>query len=126
MGWLLKLLLSWVVLAVAFYLTTRIVTGIHVTGGAVGYLEVALIFGLINAILGPILRFVSLPAIILTFGLFLLLVNGFLLWIVEQVSGTLHIDHFFWDAIFGALVLGIVSWVLNALLHGTEKRAARR
>jgi len=124
MSLLLRLLLSWLILAVAFYVTTRIVTGIHVTGGAVGYLEVALVFGLINAILGPILRILSIPAIILTFGLFILVVNGFLLWIAEQLTGALRIDHFFWDAIFGALVLGIVSWALNALLHGTE-RAAR-
>jgi putative membrane protein len=124
MSLLLRLLLSWLILAVAFYVTTRIVTGIHVTGGAVGYLEVALVFGLINAILGPILRILSIPAIILTFGLFILVVNGFLLWIAEQLTGALRIDHFFWDAIFGALVLGIVSWALNALLHGTQ-RAAR-
>jgi putative membrane protein len=123
MGWPLRLLLGWAALAVAFYVTTRIVTGIHVTGGVVGYLEVALVFGLVNAILGPILRIVSIPAIIVTFGLFVLLVNGFLLWIAEQITGALHIDHFFWDAIFGALVLGIVSWVLNGLLHGTAKRA---
>jgi putative membrane protein len=124
MGWLLRLLLSWVALAVAFYVTTRIVTGIHVSGGAVGYLEVALIFGLINAILGPILRVLTFPLAIVTFGLFILVVNGFLLWIAAQVSGTLQIDHFFWDAIFGALVLGIVSWVLNGLLHRTEKQVA--
>src|ERR1700730_12249872 len=124
MGWLLRLLLSWVALAVAFYVTTRIVTGIHVTGGAVGYLEVALIFGLINAILGPILRVLTIPLRIVTFGLFILVVNGFLLWIAAQISGILQIDHFFWDAIFGALVLGIVSWVLNGLLHGTQKRVA--
>jgi putative membrane protein len=124
MGWLLRLLLSWVALAVAFYVTTRIVTGIHVTGGVVGYLEVALIFGLINAILGPILRVLTFPLAIVTFGLFILVVNGFLLWIAAQISGTLRIDHFFWDAIFGALVLGIVSWVLNGLLHGTQKRVA--
>ena len=123
MPWLLRLLVSWVILAVAFYVTTRIVTGIQVTGGALGYLEVALVFGLINAILGPILRVVSIPAIILTFGLFLLVVNGFLLWIAEQLTGVLRIEHFFWDAIFGALVLGIVSWALNGLLHRTERIA---
>jgi putative membrane protein len=124
MSWLLRVLLSWVILAVAFYVTTRIVPGIHVTGGTLGYLEVALVFGLINAILGPVLRFLSLPLAILTFGFFILVVNGFLLWIAEHITSSLHIDHFFWDAIFGALVIGIVSWVLNGLLHRTE-RASR-
>jgi putative membrane protein len=88
-----------------------------------GYLEVALVFGLINAILGPILRILSIPAIIVTFGFFLLIVNGFLLWIAEQITGALRIDHFFWDAIFGALVLGIVSWALNGLLHRSRRLA---
>ena len=124
MTWLLRILLGWLILAVAFYVTTRIVTGIHVTGGAVGYLEVALVFGLINAILGPILRFLSLPLAIVTFGFFILVVNGFLLWIAEHLTSSLRIDHFFWDAIFGALVIAIVSWLLNALLHRTQ-RASR-
>src|SRR5205807_8121821 len=108
-------------LALAFYVTTRIIPGIQVTGGAVGYLEVALVFGLINAILGPILRFATFPLTILTLGLFILVVNGFLLWIAEQLTGVLHIEHFFWDAIFGALVIGIVSWVLNSLLHRSQR-----
>ena len=117
MGWLPRVLLSWLILALAFYVTTRIIPGIQVTGGAVGYLEVALVFGLINAILGPILRFATLPLTVLTLGFFILVVNGFLLWIAEQLTGVLHIEHFFWDAIFGALVIGLVSWVLNGLLH---------
>jgi putative membrane protein len=117
----LRVLLGWVVLAVAFYVTTRIVTGIHVTGGTVGFLEVALVFGLVNAILGPILRSATCLLIIPTFGFIILVVNGFLLWITEQLTGVLHIDHFFWDAILGALVLGLVSWVLNLLLHRTQR-----
>ena len=121
MPWLLRVLVGWLVLAVAFYVTTKVVTGIHVTGGAVGYLEVALVFGLVNAILGPILRFLSLPLAIVTFGFFILVVNGFLLWIAEHLTSSLHIDHFFWDAIFGALVIAIVSWLLNALLHRTQR-----
>jgi putative membrane protein len=120
-GWLLRVLLSWLILAVAFYVTTRIIPGIQVTGGAVGYLEVALVFGLINAILGPILRFATFPLTILTLGFFILVVNGFLLWIAEQLTGVLHIEHFFWDAIFGALVIGIVSWVLNGLLYRSQR-----
>jgi putative membrane protein len=123
-GWLPRVLLSWLILAVAFYLTTRIIPGIQVTGGAVGYLEVALVFGLINAILGPILRFATFPLTILTLGFFILVVNGFLLWIAEQLTGVLHIEHFFWDAIFGALVIGIISWVLNGLLHRSQRASS--
>src|SRR5439155_21987075 len=87
-GWLPRVLLSWLILALAFYVTTRLIPGIQVTGGAVGYLEVALVFGLINAILGPILRFATFPLTILTLGFFILVVNCFLLWISEHMIGV--------------------------------------
>jgi putative membrane protein len=102
-----RILIGWAVLAVAFYVTTLIVPGIQVTGGVAGYLLVALIFGLINAILGPIVRLLTLPLSIVTFGLFFLVVNAFLLWLTEVFTDRLHIEHFFFDAIFGALILGI-------------------
>src|ERR1700730_14477404 len=70
-----RLLVGWVLIAVAFYLTTVIVPGIHVGGGIFGYLLVAAVFGLVNAILGPILRIASLPLRILTLGLFSLVIN---------------------------------------------------
>jgi putative membrane protein len=121
MHWLIRILIAWALLAVAFYVTTLIVPGIHVLNGVGGYLIVALVFGLINAVLGRILRIISLPLVIVTFGLFLLLINAFLLWLAEHITHSLVIDHFFWDAIVGALVLGIVSWALNWLLHRAEK-----
>jgi putative membrane protein len=114
---ILRILIGWAVLAVAFYVTTLIVPGIQVSGGVVGYLLVALIFGLINAILGPIVRLLTLPLSIITFGLFFLVVNGFLLWLTEVFTDRLHIEHFFFDAIFGALILGLVSWLLSGVLY---------
>jgi putative membrane protein len=121
MPWFLRILIGWVLLAVAFWVTARIVPGIHVLGGVTGYLVVALVFGLINTLFGHILRIISLPFVILSFGLFLLILNGFLLWLASKITGYLVIDHFFWDAILGAIVLGLVSWVLNFLLHRLEK-----
>jgi putative membrane protein len=121
MPWWLRILIGWVLLAVAFYVTTLIVPGIHVNNGVGGYLVVALVFGLINAVLGRILRVVSLPLVIVTFGFFLLVINAFMLWLAEHITHSLVIDHFWWDAIVGALVLGIVSWALNWVLHRAER-----
>jgi putative membrane protein len=121
MRWWLNLVISWVLIAVAFYLTTLVVTGIHVSGGVAGYLLVALVFGLINAILGPLLRFVTFPLRILTLGLFSILLNAFLLWLVDVISPQLQIEHFFWDAVFGAIVLGIISWALNLVFSQVRR-----
>lgn len=126
MPWWLRVLVSWVLLAVAFYITTLIVPGIQVTGGVVGYLKVALVFGLINAVFGPVLRLLTFPITIITLGLFHLLLNGFLLWVSAQLVHALTIQHFFWDAIVGALVLGLASWALNWLLHRAQGVMRRR
>jgi putative membrane protein len=121
MPWLLRVAIGWVLLAIAFFVTTKIVPGIHVLGGVGGYLLVALVFGLINAVLGRILRVLTIPISVVTFGFFLLVLNGFLLWLAEHITSFLVIEHFFWDAILGAIVLGIVSWALNWLLHRAEQ-----
>jgi putative membrane protein len=126
MSWLLRVLIGWVLLAAAFWVTTKIVPGFHVLGGVGGYFLVALVFGLINAILGRVLRVLTLPFTIISFGFVLLVVNGFLLWLADKLTGTLIIDHFFWDAIIGAIVLGVVSWILNWVLHRAEGAFKRR
>jgi putative membrane protein len=115
--WIIRVLISWAVIAVAFYVTTLVITGIHVSGGVGGYLRAALFFGLVNAIIGPIARVVTFPVKILTLGLFTFILNAALLWLVTQLPSDLTIDHFFWDAIFGAVVIGLVSWALNTALH---------
>jgi putative membrane protein len=121
MRWWLNLLISWVLIAVAFYLTTLVVPGIHVSGGVGGYLVVALIFGLINAVLGPVLRFLTFPLRIMTLGLFSIVLNAFLLWLVDLLTTQLRIEHFFWDGVIGAIVLGIISWALNLVVHQVRR-----
>lgn len=117
MRWWLNLLISWAVIAVAFALTAVVVPGIHVTGGIVGYLVVALVFGLVNSFLGPVLRFLTFPLKMLTLGLFSILLNAFLLWLVSLITAQLRIDHFFWDAVIGGIVLGIISWALSLAMR---------
>jgi uncharacterized membrane protein YvlD (DUF360 family) len=116
------LLISWALLAVAFFLTTQVVPGIQVTGGLVAYLFTALVFGLVNSVLGPILRIATLPLRILTLGLFAFVLNAILLLLVAHFVPALTVDGFL-SAIIGAFVLSIVSALLNALV-GPILRAA--
>lgn len=81
---------------------------------------VALLFGVINAIVKPIAKFLSFPAILLTLGLFTLIINAFMLQITEWLSQPLGLsfsmDAFFWDAVLAAIVITLVSMVLNVVL----------
>jgi putative membrane protein len=122
LSFLLRLLLSWVVVALAFVVTVRIVPGIQVHGGVTGYLVTAAVFGLVNAILGPVLKVITLPISVLTLGLFLLVLNALLLALSAWLVPALTIDGF-WSALIGAILIGAVSWVLNHLLAQPIERA---
>jgi putative membrane protein len=124
MSFLLRVLLGWVVVALAFLVTTRIVPGIQVHGGVGAYLIVAAVFGLVNGILGPVLRLLTLPISILTLGLFMLVLNALLLLLAAWLVPALTIDGF-WSAFIGAILLGLVSWVLNHVLAQPLERALR-
>jgi putative membrane protein len=128
-----RFLIKLIVNAVALWITTLIVAGVHVVpyapdNGAlnVTYLLVALIFGLVNAIVGGFIRVVAFPLYILTLGLISFIVNGLLLMLVAWISGFfgfgLVVDSFWWG-VFGALVLGIISWILGLIVRPvTPKR----
>lgn len=116
------LLISWALLTVAFYLTTQMVPGIRVTGGVPAYLLTALVFGLVNSVLGPVLRVATLPLRMLTLGLFAFVLNAVLLLFVAHLVPALTVDNVL-TAIAGAFVLSIVSALLNALV-GPILRAA--
>lgn len=126
-----RFLLRLIVNALALWLTTLIVSGVTVhpyapgtTATVLTYLLIALIFGVVNAIIGTVIRIVAIPLYILTLGLISLLVNAFLLFIVSWISDAmgfgLHIDGF-WSGVLGALVLGIIAWLLGLIF-----RPARR
>ena len=84
------------------------------------YVVVALIFGLVNAIIKPIVKLFSLPFYILTLGLFTFIVNAFMLqitsWLADALTLTFHVNRFFWDAILGAIVISLVSTVVSLIL----------
>ena len=116
-----------VVNAVAIWVATIVLRpGMRVsasasTGHAVlTYLVIGLIFGLVNAVVRPVVKVLALPLYILTLGLLTFVVNALMLELTAWISGhtalTLHIDHFWPTAVVGALIVSVVSLVLNAVL----------
>ncbi|TFD62075.1 phage holin family protein [Cryobacterium suzukii] len=127
-----RFLIQLIVTAVALWFTALLVTGVHVTpyapdvgANVLTYLLIALIFGFVNTVVGGVLRVVAFPLYILTLGLFSLIVNGLLLLLVAWLSGFLGfglvVDGFWWG-VLGALVLGIVSWLLGLILRPVTAR----
>ena len=111
------LLVRWVVLALAFAVTAWLIDGMTIHGGVIDYLWLALLFGIVNAVLGTIVRIFTLPLTIVTLGLFSIVVNALMLKVVDALSGSLSIDHF-WTAILAAVTLSIVSVILDLLTRG--------
>lgn len=115
-----SMLATLIVTAIAIAVTTAILGGVHVEGGIGTYLWLAVIFGVVNAILGPILRIISLPLTILTLGLFALVVNGVLFAITAWISSKIAVDNFWW-AILAGLIMSIVMAILRMIL-GDNRR----
>jgi putative membrane protein len=95
--------------------------GVSVTGFG-GAIVAALVLGIVNAVLRPILFLLTLPLQVLTLGLFTFVINGLLFWFVGHLGIGLVVDGF-WAAFWGAIVLGIVSFVLSSVFSGVEKSA---
>ncbi|HLQ82083.1 MAG TPA: phage holin family protein [Bacillota bacterium] len=120
MRMLARLVLNAIALAVATWLVPGISLDVEDRiRAAVVLLVVALVFGLVNAWVKPIVQFVSIVAVVLTLGLFLLVINTLMLWLTSWVSGLLdlgwHVDGF-WSALFGALIVSIVSVLLGFIV----------
>lgn len=120
MRFVVRLLIS----AAALWVATQIVPGVHHQGDWIKLLAVALVFGVVNALARPLLVLLSCPMLILTLGLFILVVNAFVLWLTSALSGSLnlgfHVDGF-WAAFLGGLVVSIVSFVLSVLMPDPKK-----
>jgi putative membrane protein len=105
-----------IVNAAALWVATRLVPGVSYAGGWLPFLGVALVFGLINATIRPLTKLLTFPLIVLTLGLFALVVNGLMLWLTSSLSAALGLGFSvsgFWAAFWGALVVSIVSTVLS-------------
>ncbi|HET8733266.1 MAG TPA: phage holin family protein [Anaeromyxobacteraceae bacterium] len=115
---MMELVLRLLLNAAALFVAMRLVSGITYTGGWVGFLGVALVFGVVNAFVKPVLTFFSIPFILLTLGLFLLVVNAFALWITSGLSNALGLGFKvdgFGAAFLGAVVVSLVNLLLSWL-----------
>lgn len=124
------LVLRWLVAAAALFLAVSIVPGLHFDlghGRLPRLLLVAAIFGLVNAVLKPILSFLTCPLVLLTLGFFALVVNAFLLeitgWLSTRWGLGFSVDGF-WPAFWGGLVISIASALLHSLLRPPPRRPA--
>jgi putative membrane protein len=111
---LIHILVSWFLSALALWLVAQMVPGIELRGFA-DALIATIVIAVVNATIGPIARFVSIPLVILTLGLFLLIVNALLLKLASLLSPGFKVRGFF-SAIIGSLVLTILTWVLRHLV----------
>ncbi len=111
------LLARWLINAIALLAVAYLVPGIAVSGFLTALL-VALVLGLVNALLRPLLVILTLPITIMTLGLFMVVINGFLFWLVSTFVSGFTVSSF-WIAIVGSLVFSILSWLgSEVLLHG--------
>jgi putative membrane protein len=119
-----KFIIRWLVVAVSLFVAAWLVPGIEIEGNAIVVLAVtALILGLINAVIRPILTILSCGFIVLTLGLFLLVINAVVLWLASyfaQMFGIGFIVHGFLPALLGSIVVSIVSFILNTFLKDGE------
>jgi putative membrane protein len=104
---------------VALWVATRVVRGVDYTGTWAAFLGVSVVFSIVNLFVGRLVKILTCPLVILTMGLFLLVINGLMLWLTSSVAGALglglHVQGF-WPAFWGGLVVSIVSTVLNVLV----------
>jgi putative membrane protein len=120
-----KFLIRLLVNAAALWVATRIVPGVTYQGDVLPFLGVALVFGIVNAIIRPVTKLLTLPIIIVTLGIFIFVINGLMLWLTSSLSTTLGLGFHvtgFWAAFFGALVVSIVSTILSMFVSDSNRQ----
>jgi putative membrane protein len=123
-----KFLLRLIITAAALWVAVQVIPGIDFTGSTLQLLGVALVFGAVNAVIRPILLLLSCPCVLITLGLFIFVVNAAMLWLTGVVSNAFNWGFSvsgFWPALFGGLVVGIVSTTLNILLGDKTEKSKR-
>ncbi|MBK6794941.1 MAG: phage holin family protein [Anaerolineales bacterium] len=119
-----KFIIRWVINAVALYAAVWIIPGIDYLGNWTGILWLALIIGLLNALVRPLLKFLTCPLIILTLGLFTLVINTAMLLLTSNIGQSLGIPltvDGFWSALLGSLVMSAVSIVMSVIFRDELK-----
>ncbi len=116
-----KLLLRWLINAIAVYIAAWVVPGIHAAEGPLTWIIVAAILGLVNALVRPFLTLLTCPLVILTLGLFTLVINALMLQLAAWLAGDWFYIAGFWPALFGALIISIVSALLSTFLGDKDE-----
>lgn len=116
----LRLLLRWALNAVALLIIPEIISGITVES-YLSALAAAVLLGLVNALIRPILVLITLPITLLTLGLFTLVINAFLFWGVSGLVGGVHVSDF-WTAFWGALLYSLLTWIVNLAVGDPDRR----
>jgi putative membrane protein len=125
-----KFILRWVINAVALYLAVLVLPGIDLRSGMMSIVWLALIFGLVNALFRPLIQLLTCPLIMLTLGLFTLVINTFLFWLTSVIGQSFGLaltiaEPVWWNAFLGGLVISVVSVVLTLILKD-EMRGRRK
>jgi len=119
-----KFLVRWGINTIALYAAVQLLSGLQHTGSGAALLGVALIFGLVNAALKPVLVVFSCPLVVLTFGLFLLVINGAMLlvtaWLSDLFNLGFAVENLGWG-ILGSIVISLISLILTSLLVDGDK-----
>ena len=122
-----KLLIRWIIASLALFAAAWLVPGIRVEGDAwVVFAVMAVILGLVNAVVRPFLKLLTCPLILLTLGLFVLVINGVTLWLASDIAvNWFHVGFYvdgFWSALLGALIVSAVTIILSALVKEDDRK----
>jgi putative membrane protein len=115
-----RFVFRWAVTTIAVMVASSVIRGIRYDTVA-ALIGASLLLGILNAFVRPFLLIISVPLILLTLGLFILVLNGLLLLVVPHVVAGFHVDSF-WSAFWGAIVISLVSWLLSAFFRGSDGR----
>ena len=113
-------ILRWFGVAAALWLATLLIPGIRINGGFFTYLWVALLFGVINAIIGGIVKVLTFPITFLTLGLFIFVVNALMLSLTARWSDALDVSDF-WSALFACLIISVMSALINTVTRKSRR-----
>ena len=116
-----RLLLLWILNAVALLAVTWLLPSIQVSGFSAALIA-ALVLGFINTLVRPVLALLTLPITVLTLGIFYLVLNGLLFWLASALLPGFHVEGF-WSAVFGAVLYGVIAWALSALIPDKKVEA---
>ncbi|MFW6295954.1 MAG: phage holin family protein [Halothece sp.] len=110
-----EIIIAWIVTTIAFLIISWLPLGIEIDSLGKAFLSAA-VFGILNAILKPILGVLTLPLIFLTFGLFLFILNAFIFWLAAKIVPGFRLKWGFWSAIIGALALSVINSILFSFI----------